>query len=165
MRECIPRSQRQEGEEWRSVRVVLFAVHQRIRHVGCAAVAREEDDALGQTRVGVGEEHVLGELGDGLRGGGVVDEVVFVFAEVEEREEGFQEGCVEGGCEAGARGGGDEDMGCWKLFLVGEPGRLRFDLGLDCVGGEEERGKVGGGDGLEFWKGWVGGVVSLEGRR
>ena len=44
-----------------------------------------------------------------------------------------------------------------------EPERLRFDLGLDCVGGEEGRWEIGGGDCSKGRKGSVGGAVVLRG--
>ena len=44
---------------------------------------------------------------------------------------------------------------------MGEPGRLGFDLRLDCVGGEERCWELGGGDCLKGWKGLVRGVVAL----
>ena len=62
-------------------------MHQRVYYVCYTAVAGEEDYALGEAGIGGWEEEVLGELGDGLGGGGTMYEVVFVLAEVEEREE------------------------------------------------------------------------------
>ena len=44
--------------------------------------------------------------------------------------------------------------------------RLGFDLGLDCVGGDEGRWEICSGDCLKGRKGSVGGVVDLRrGRR
>jgi len=46
-------------------------------------------------------------------------------------------------------------VGCWELFLLVKPGRLGFNLRLDCVSGEEGCWKIGSGERLQSWKGLV----------